>query len=65
MTSNPGSWRQFFKDAPNQPGDEQEGAWPRARLVAMNRHFCESVERAIASGKEQRPAAAEVEERRD
>jgi hypothetical protein len=33
-----------------EPGDEQEGAWPRERLEQMDARFVERVEPAIASG---------------
>jgi hypothetical protein len=37
-----------------QPGDEQ-GTWPRERLIAMDRRFVERMERAIERGLERRP----------
>jgi hypothetical protein len=33
-------------DAPQQ-GDERMGSWTRAQLLAMNRRFCQRVERAL------------------
>jgi hypothetical protein len=49
-------WQQFFKDALSQPGDEQVGAYPRDQLMQMDAPFCDAVDRAIASGEEQRAA---------
>jgi hypothetical protein len=40
-----------------EPGDEQEGAWPRSRLIAMDQRFRERVQRAIARGTESRESA--------
>jgi hypothetical protein len=45
------------KDAEPQAGDERE-AWPRERLLAMDRRFRERVERALKMGDENRHAAA-------
>jgi len=41
---------------PPEPGDGQEGGWPRERLIAMDAEFCEPLARAIASGEEHAPA---------
>jgi hypothetical protein len=46
-----------LKNAPQEPGDEQVGEWPRDRLVRMDKKFCRTVERAIARGKEHAPRA--------
>ena len=35
-----------------QPGDEQNGTWPRERLIRMDKNFRE---RAISLGLERRP----------
>jgi hypothetical protein len=40
-----------------EPGDEQDGAWPRERLEAMDARFVERLERAIATGSERASAA--------
>jgi hypothetical protein len=40
-----------------QPGDEQ-GAYSREQLVAMNARFVERVERAFKNGSERRESAA-------
>jgi hypothetical protein len=32
--------------APNEPGDEQQGGWPREKLISMNDCFVAAVERA-------------------
>ena len=42
-----------------EPGDEQEGAWPRERLEAMGARF---VERAIERGEERPPMHRSAEE---
>jgi hypothetical protein len=41
-----------IKNAPQEPGDEQVGEWPRDRLVRMDARFVDAVERAIARGEE-------------
>jgi hypothetical protein len=45
-------WELFFHDAPPQPGDEQEGAWPRKQLRQMDKRFIARVQRAIERGEE-------------
>jgi hypothetical protein len=35
-----------------EPGDEQDGAWSRDRLLAMDQKFCKRVERAVRDGRE-------------
>jgi hypothetical protein len=42
------------KSAPPQPGDEQNGGWPREQLEAMDAKFRERVERAFENGSERR-----------
>jgi hypothetical protein len=42
----------------SEPGDGQEGGWPRDRLLAMDMKFCERVERAMAAGDESPRGAA-------
>jgi hypothetical protein len=44
--------RSILATEPNEPGDEQEGIWPRDQLVRMDARFVHAVERAIARGKE-------------
>jgi hypothetical protein len=34
-------------DAPSQPGDDQEGGWPREQRMAMDARFCRRVELAL------------------
>ena len=58
MPADEGRWRQFFRDAPPLPGDEQEGGWSCDHLVAMDRRFVERVERAFETGRERRQSAA-------
>jgi hypothetical protein len=41
-----------IKNAPQEPGDEQQGNWPRDQLVRMDARFVHAVERAIARGEE-------------
>jgi hypothetical protein len=36
---------------PCEPGDEQQGEWPREQLLKMNQDFCERVSRALARDK--------------
>jgi hypothetical protein len=45
------------RDAEGQPGDEQ-GAYTRKQLLCMDARFSERIEKAFASGKESRQAAA-------
>jgi len=45
-------WELLFRNAPLQPGDEQEGAWPRERLLQMDERFTTRVQRAIQRGEE-------------
>jgi hypothetical protein len=35
-----------------EPADAQYGGWPRERLVAMDRQFCERLEHALKCGAE-------------
>jgi hypothetical protein len=44
--------RSQLATAPCEPGDEQEGTWPRDQLVRMDARFVRAVERAIANGEE-------------
>jgi len=37
-----------------EPGDEQDGAWPRGRPEQMDARFVERLERAIERGEERR-----------
>ena len=45
-----------------EPGDQQEGAWPRERLEAMGARFVERLERAIEHGEERPPMHRSAEE---
>jgi hypothetical protein len=45
-----------------EPGDEQEGAWPRERLEAMGARFVERLERAIERAEERPPMHRSAEE---
>ena len=47
--------RSQLATAPCEPGDEQQGTWPRDQLMRMDARFCERLERAIARGKEHTP----------
>jgi hypothetical protein len=38
-----------------EPGDGQEGAWPRERLEGMDARFVARLERAIERGEERPP----------
>ena len=38
-----------------EPGDEQDGAWSRDRLRAMDQKFCKRVARAVRNGREHMP----------
>ena len=49
---SPCDGRSQLATAPCEPGDEQEGTWPRDQLMRMDARFCERLERAIARGKE-------------
>jgi hypothetical protein len=46
------------KQTPWQPGDQEQGQWTHERLLAMDRRFCERVERAFENGSEHRQSAA-------
>ena len=57
--TNPfGCGRSVLASAACAPGDEQQGGWPRERLVAMNERFVARVERAFKNGTEHRQSAA-------
>jgi hypothetical protein len=45
------------KKTPWQPGDQEQGCWSYDRLIAMDRRFCERVERAFENGSEHRQSA--------
>ena len=55
MSNKPGEPYLHGRDTPPQPGDDQDGNWPRERLIRMDARFVERLERAIANGQE-RPA---------
>jgi hypothetical protein len=59
MSSNGKTRREYTcgRDTPQQPGDQQEGGWPRERLLAMDQKFTRAVERAFESGSERRQSA--------
>jgi len=57
MPADEGRWRQFFHDAPPQPGDEQVGLWSHAQLVRMDNRFRQRIERAFKNGSEHRRSA--------
>jgi len=52
-----------------QPGDEQNGEWPREQLERMDANFCAAMERAIergfehrdSAGNQQRPGAGDLD----
>jgi hypothetical protein len=46
--------RRLYLGAP-EPGDEQEGAWPRERLETVDARFVERLERAVRRGEERPP----------
>ena len=48
---------------PPEPGDGQEGGWPRERLIAMDSDFVERVERAFETGSERRESAGGARQR--
>jgi hypothetical protein len=45
------------KDLPAEPGDEQQGTWPKEKLQKMDRRFAKRLKRAIACGKERPPCS--------
>jgi len=46
--------RRLYLGAP-EPGDKQEGAWPRERLETVDARFVERLERAVRRGEERPP----------
>jgi len=48
-------WESYFRNAPLQPGDEREGAWPREQLRQMDKRFTARMRRAIERGEEHAP----------
>jgi hypothetical protein len=46
--------RRLYLGAP-EPGDEQQGAWPRERFEAMDARFVERLQRGVRRGEERPP----------
>jgi len=43
-------WESYFRTAPLQSGDGQDGTWSRKRLLQMDKRFTARMQRAIERG---------------
>jgi hypothetical protein len=52
MVSAPGEWRKYFRDAPNERGDEQVGRLHAHAFAEMDARSVERMQQAIRLGLE-------------